>query len=162
DPAAVEWAERVSRRVGRYCCLFAGAIAGNTVHGHNRNGLWRPQDWLEVAEGVRNRGLVPIWIGATYDEDYLKTHQLLRPGDISLIGVCSIAMTVELLRRAKGVIAYQSGLGVIASYLGTCAAMFWRPYGDSVDPHRFVSFHEGMASAWAPPDMLREKRYFPA
>lgn len=149
---------------GDYAVLYMSSEGANTVAGHNRGGLWTPQDWADLGNGLAALGLKVVIVGAEYDRSYLEKYVLPldRIGDwVDLVGHRDIGQTVEVLRRAKCVVSYQSGIGITASYLGVPTAIFWRAKGNSVNPDFYVSFDERMASAWAPPHMIDSGRHLP-
>src|SRR5262249_4765816 len=38
------------QRIGPYAVFYPGPLNGNTEDGHNRNALWKPQDWVELGQ----------------------------------------------------------------------------------------------------------------
>src|SRR5262249_23644375 len=68
-----------------------------------------------------------------------------------LIGALEIGETLALLKRARCLISYQCGLGIVTHYLGGKVVMWWRPDGDSCHPERLISFSEAMKDAWVRP-----------
>ncbi|MBS0261822.1 MAG: FkbM family methyltransferase [Planctomycetes bacterium] len=148
---------------GPYCIFYLGPELGNTGFGHNRGPLWTPQEWGTLARHFRELGLKIVVVGAPYDLSYFEKHVAQHLGECTnMIGKWSIGQTFSHVQRARCVIAYQSGIGIFAVYLGVPTACFWRPHGDSIDPSAFVSFNEQMASAWAPRDSLATGRYLPS
>jgi FkbM family methyltransferase len=151
------------RSHGPYCLFYLGPEAGNTTSGHNRGPLWTPQDWGLLARHFRELGLKVVVVGAAYDQSYFEKYVAQHLGECTnMIGKWTIGQTFSAVQRARCVIAYQSGIGIFAVYLGVPTACFWRPHGDSIAPNAFVSFKEEMASAWAPHDALASGRYLPA
>lgn len=139
---------------GPYVVTFLGNRAGNTSAGHNRNALWSRDDWVKLWSRMHAAGYRVIVVGAEYDRDYsaVVLDEAGRPDwIIDAVGQWAIDETLAVIRRAAGVIAYQSGLGVFAAFLGVPTAMWWRPHGDSLFADRHVTFREPMASAWVPP-----------
>lgn len=148
-----------------YAVFFCGSQGGNTTAGHNRNAIWRPEDWANLAYRVRHElGLEVVVVGAEYDRDYYEK-QLLplvkREPWTDRIGQCSIGETLAVTKNAKFVISYQSGIGIVSSYMGTPLGIFWRQKGDSVSPECYISFEEEMASAWANPQMISSGKHLP-
>lgn len=168
-PKEIELAEAVERFYGRFAIIYPGPEAGNTREGHNRGGLWKPEDWAQVAGEIRDLGLTPVAIGAGYDFSYWRhfvLHALKRADPtcklvVNLIGQLPIGKTLALIRRAAFGVYYQSGLGVWSAFEGIPTAMFWRPDGDSAHPTKKLCFDERMASAWVPPAELESGRYLP-
>lgn len=153
--------------VGPYCVFYTGPLHGNLVNGHNRNSLWRASDWVELGRRVRrDLGLRIVVVGATYDADYF--NMLIAPqlnGDgvnwIDLHGETSIGQLYAVTSRARFVISYQAGVGIVSTLLGTPTALWWRPQGDSISPDTYLSFDERMASAWVPPTTLAARKHLP-
>jgi ADP-heptose:LPS heptosyltransferase len=148
-----------------YVVFYCSSIEGNSISGHNRNAIWKPEDWVKLGNRIRSTfGLDIVVVGAEYDKSYYETKILPLLDDqpwINMIGECSICETLAITKKAKFVIAYQSGIGIVSSYLGTPVAIFWREHGDSISPHYHVSFEEEMASAWVKPDMITSGKHLP-
>lgn len=159
----------ITSRIGDYAIIYPGPEAGNTHEGHNRGGLWTPKQWVEIAQRIRAMGLTPVAIGASYDWSFWRhhiAHELKRVDPTMklvypFIGTLKIGQTLAVIRGSKFGIYYQSGLGVWSAYESKPTAMFWRPDGDSIHPHRLLSFDERMATAWVPPEELKAQRYLP-
>ena len=137
---------------GPFVVLYMCSQRGNTEAGHNRNGLWKPADWRALCDAIpleRQMGIVIV--GAEYDASYYRDncHSNLW---CDAIGRWPICTSLAVIARAKAVIAYQSGIGVMAHYMGVPTAMWWRPKGNSIDPGEYVSPDEAMATAWTYPD----------
>lgn len=148
----------------RFAVFFCGSLAGNTTDGHNRGPIWKPEDWVRLGEEMRSKyGLDIVIVGADYDREYYeqKIIPLLTVPWTNLIGKLSIGATFAVTRKAKFVISYQSGIGIVSSYLGVPVAIFWRRKTDSVSSTRYISFDETMASAWAPPEMINMGKHLP-
>jgi FkbM family methyltransferase len=161
-PEELSQARQLETELGPYCVFYLGPEQGNTVYGHNRGPLWKPEDWGRLADLCRSLGLAVVVVGAEYDRSYFEQHVAKHLGACyDAIGHWQIARTFAVIRRARFVIAYQSGIGIFAVYMGVPSAIFWRPHGDSIQPKHYVSFSEQMASAWAPPEALGSGRYLP-
>ena len=155
--------KEIARQHGDYCVFYAGPESGNTTAGHNRNGLWPPADWVRLTALVREAGLQVLFVGAEYDRSYV-ANQLLPAGlagHHDYLGAWDIDETLAVIRGARFHVGYQSGLGIVATYLGVPAALFWRPYGDSILSTHRVTFREAMATAWVPREHLASGRYLP-
>jgi len=144
------------KRTKQYIVFFMASTSGNTMAGHNRNSLWAPQQWVELGRRIQKEFDCDIFVvGADYDmsyyTDYIKP--LLREDDnwSNYIGIFNIEGTFSLVKNARFVMSYQSGIGIVANYMNVPIAIFWRAKGDSISPNSYVSFEEGMASAWAKP-----------
>ena len=158
----VREARELERRIGSYCVFYFGPEKGNTESGHNRGPLWSPADWGELAERCRSMGLTVFAAGAEYDRSYFERHVASTLGPCEdAIGRWEIGQSFAVIQRARFVVAYQSGIGIFAAYMGIPTAMFWRPHGNSIDPAGYVTFQEEMASAWAPRQALEEGAYLP-
>jgi len=153
---------RLERRISPYCVFYLGPERGNTVAGHNRGPLWKPEDWGQLAAGYRRLGLAIVVVGAEYDRSYYVRYAGAHLGPChDAIGRWEIGHTLAVIRRARFVVAYQSGIGIVPVYMGVPAAVFWRPHGDSINAKVHISFDERMAEAWAPREALSLGRYLP-
>lgn len=159
------FADRQRRMEGPYCMLYACSIPANTENGHNRGPLWTPRQWAELMGRIWTEwGLLPWFIGAPYDRDYFQAHirpLIPRGVEYKHSWEWPITRTVAMLRQAVFVVAYQSGIGVVSSYLGVPTAMWWRPKGDSVCPRFYLSPEEAMSTAWVDPARLSDGTYLP-
>ena len=157
-----ELAEKLSARLGPYAVFYPGPLHGNAGDGHNRGMLWRPADWVALGQRVRHDLNLPIVVvGAPYDADYYRL--LIAPalnGDAphwtDLIGRTNIGELFAVTSRAKFVVSYQAGVGIVSTYLGTPTAIWWRQHGDSISATQYLTFDERMASAWVPPARLAD------
>lgn len=144
---------------GDYAVFYPGPLDGNTVQGHNRNMIWRPQDWIELGKRLHDEhGLSIVAVGAMYDAPYYDT--LLGPNLngasgywTNLIGQTNLGSLFTITKHARMVISYQAGVGIVSTYLGTPTGIFWRAKGDSILREGYLSFEEEMASSWVPPAM---------
>ena len=162
-----DYADQLSKRIGDYVVFYPGPLNGNTEFGHNRSALWRPEDWRDLGRSVYTEyGLKIVVVGAPYDASYWQwiLSPLLQSSYeywYNIIGQTNLGRLWSVTSRAKFVVSYQAGVGIISTYLGTPTAIWWRPYGDSIDPNDFLSFNEGMASAWVPPVVLDRGTHLP-
>lgn len=155
------------RDQGDYAVFYIGPLEGNTRNGHNRGPLWTPADWLALGRRVHSElNLRIIVVGAPYDAPYFDL--FISPslnGDGSywtnLIGQTSIGELYSITSNARFVISYQSGVGIVSTYLGTPTGIFWRPRGDSISPDSYLSFDERMASGWVPPSIIDSGNHLP-
>ena len=164
-----EWslAANLRDRIGPYAVFYPGPLHGNSGDGHNRGMLWRPADWAALGSRVyRDFGLRIAVVGAPYDYDYYRW--LVRPalnGDrdswTELIGQTTVGELYAVTSTAKFVISYQSGVGIVSTYLGTPTAIWWRQQGDSISATQYLTFDERMASAWVPPARLAAGIHLP-
>jgi FkbM family methyltransferase len=146
-----------------YVVMFAASETANTSCGHNRGPLWTPREWAVLCDRFLKDGVRPVFVGAEWDRSYFerRLRPLLPSAVLDRIAPWPIGTTFAVIKRSAGVIAFQSGLGIFAVYLGVPCAMWWRPDGDSIHPERFISFREAMASGWAPPGAVETGRYLP-
>jgi hypothetical protein len=149
-----------------YVVMFHSSIAGNTHSGWNRDALWKPRQWVDLARGLHDAlGVSIISIGASWDRDYW---EVLRSDPAtagmaywrSLIGQLTIGQTLAVIQRARAVYSYPSGIGVVSHYLRRPTCFFWRHHGDPIDLRANVSPADAMATAWTYPDTGDE--YLPA
>jgi hypothetical protein len=140
----------------QYVIFFLGSIAGNTTSGHNRNSIWTPQQWVELGRRIQKEfGCYIFVVGADYDMSYYTDYiePLLNKNDnwFNFIDMFNIGQTFAMVKNARFVISYQSGIGIVANYMNVPTAMFWRAKGDSISPNSYISFEEDMAKAWTKP-----------
>ena len=156
----------VHEKIGDYAVFYPGPLAGNTVEGHNRGPLWTPQEWVELGQRIHQEfGLHILVVGASYDQAYFSgmLEPLLKGKDYwtSVIGRTNLGELWALTDRAKFVISYQAGVGIISTYRNTPTGIFWRQHGDSISSSHYLTFNEAMASAWVPPDILKAGTHLP-
>jgi len=149
-----------------FVIFFMASLAGNTTSGHNRNSLWRPEEWVDLGDKLHNKlGVNIVIVGTTWDEDYYhhSIKKLIKNKTYwkNCISKWEISQTYAIINKSRFVISYQSGIGIVSHYLGKPVAIFWRPKGDSISPNSYVSFEEGMATAWANPEYLASNRLMP-
>jgi len=154
-----EVADQFCTEYGEFIAFYLGPYGGNTIAGHNRDALWRPGWWGRLGNTlIEKYGINIVLFGAEYDRDYWGTkvsmhsrkHQRMW---INKIGEWSdVNQTFAILNRCKFMITYQCGLGIVAHYLGKKVGIFWREYGNSINPNEHISFKEEMATAWAYPE----------
>lgn len=162
----LNYADEFEKENGPFVTFFMASLANNTVSGHNRGPLWTPHDWLELGEKIHNKyGVKILVVGTTWDEDYYEKviypHTRHKDYWINKISQWPIAQTYAVVNKSRFVVSYQSGIGIVSHYLGRPVAIFWRPKGNSISPNSYVSFEEGMSSAWARPDYLAQNKLLP-
>ena len=149
----------------RFCAIYAGPLAANTIGGFNRGAIWTPEDWLAVVTACVHKGIIPVFVGASYDRSYYEEKLLPLLGPIpavhsgfkwiDLIGkTSSLAEVFYLCTLAEFVISFASGIGIAASYLGARTVFFFLAYGDSCYPTAFFSPHDNMTHSWVNPEHL--------
>jgi hypothetical protein len=157
----------VHEKMGRdFCVFYPGPLAGNTVEGHNRGPIWTPQEWAELGKRASEEfGLHIVVVGASYDLPYYVHHlePLVKDSTYwtSVIGQTNLGDLWALTDRAKFVISYQAGVGIISTYRKTPTAIFWRQHGQSISGQHYLTFSEKMASAWVPPAILEKGTFLP-
>lgn len=149
-----------------FVVFFMASLASNTTSGHNRNGLWSPEEWVELGDKLHEKlGVNIIVTGTTWDEDYyqhsIKNLVKHKKHWKNYISKWEISQTFAIIKKSRFVISYQSGIGIVSHYLGKNLAIFWRPKGDSISPNSYVSFEEGMATAWSNPEYLSKNMLMP-
>jgi ADP-heptose:LPS heptosyltransferase len=95
---------------------------------HGRSQPGRPADWVRLAQLACEVGLAVLFVRAAYDRSYLANY-LLPAGLVDChdyLGAWQIDETLAVIRGARFLVGYQSGLGIVGTYLGVPAAMFWR------------------------------------
>lgn len=142
-----------------YAVFYMGSLMGNTLDGHNRGEIWKPEDWSNLGDWLyRTYGLDIVLVGASYDMSYFskKLAPLIagNPWWHNIIGQCETSQTFAVCKRAKLVMSYQSGIGIMSHYLGVPVGIWWRADGDSMSPHHYFTLDERMANGWAVPDRL--------
>ena len=162
-----EFGETVKTALGGYAVFYLGPLAGNMFDGHNRDSLWTPQDWVDLGKQIKLAlGIEIVIVGAPYDWQYYSAFvkPLLHTQTVlctELISRTSIGELYALTSRARFVISYQSGVGIVSSYMGVPTGIFWRPKGNSISPNCYLSFEEEMASAWVNPQMIAAGKHLP-
>lgn len=159
-PEEERYAEQLRFNIGAYAVFYLGPEAGNTTAGHNRGGLWGPDQWRELGAALQSMGLRIVVVGAGYDRSYYAKH-VKRWGLnwFDFVGAWHIGQTLAVIKQASLTVAYQSGVGICSHYLGAPTAQFWRAKGDSAETGRFISFEEDMAHCWCNP--AYRDRYLP-
>ena len=145
-----------------FAAFYLGPESGNIEEGHNRGWLWEPKHWIELGKMLTERGLNVAVVGAPYDRSFWEKY--VRDGVkqagqhwFDLIGRFEIGETFACLKKAKVVVSYQSGLAIVAHYLGVPVVTWWREDGNSAHPKRKVCFDNRMKDAWIRPGW--EDRY---
>ena len=162
-PEELEFASTLREQLGRYVIFYPGPLEGNTSCGHNRGMIWEPDHWARLGHELHERyGVQIVVVGASYDADYW-TQFLSRRVNPSFwheyIGKWHIAQTYAVVKGAECCVSYQSGIGIVASYLGVPTAIFWRAKGDSVRGDCLLHFEESFKDAWVDPAMLEAGKH---
>ena len=165
--AESEYANKFKKEVGDYAIFYTGPLSGNTTNGANKGGLWSPDDWIALGESIyKNLGIKIVLVGAEYDYSYyeecLKKHAKDKSYWINKIGKFKINKTFAVCRNSNFIISYPSGIGIVSHYLGVPCCFFTRPYGNSLNDSKFVSFSDEMSHAWAYPNSKKSGKFLAA
>ena len=148
-----------------YCVFYIGPLNGNTIDGHNRNSLWTLKNWTDLGNLIHNElKLDIVVVGAPYDKSYsdmffMQLNESERKYFYDYVGQTGVGDVYAVTKASKFVISYQSGIGIFSAYMGVPSTVFWRPHGNSISPSLHITFNEDMATAWAPPHMLKSNKY---
>lgn len=163
SPAETAFATTFAMSHGPYVVVYMGSVRMNSGDGHNRNGLWSMQDWASLGKRLQHHGVRLVMVGTLDDLEYAEQVQALdlTVAWINRVATWPICTTFAVIRRAKLVVSYQSGMGIGAHYFGVPTAIFWRPEGDSISSAYYLTFDERMAHAWARPDWQQTQSLLP-
>jgi len=155
-PEALQFAAEVkARNKGKLVLLYTSSI------GNNKNwngGAWDPEDWFSLAERIYDfSGIRPIVIGAEYDKDFAnEIHRLDKRKIIQdFVGQTDMIQLLCLVREAKLVMAFPSGIPMMATYMGVPTVMFWGVHGTS----RKARFHKEFMHTWVSPKARNNGKY---
>lgn len=157
DWSGTEQGTSNGKAMGNFVAFYLGPKTGNTTEGHNRNGLWRPKDWIDLGRVLISRGMEIAVVGAPYDRSYWEENVkplMEKSGQKwhDYIGVYDdVGVTFAFLKEAKFMVSYQAGLAMVLHYLGCKSVIWWRPECDSIHPGRYITFSEEMRYAWNNP-----------
>jgi hypothetical protein len=171
--AEKEYTNKFKDTMGEYVIFFIAGEGGNCSHsGHNRGLIFTAQEWVDLGDRLHEAyGVKIIVVGADWDLEYYNNN--IRPKTKmklwwkNFISQWPIEHTLAVIKNARFMISYQSGLGVCANYMGTKTAMWWRQkrtpknHDDSISYEHYIAFHEDMAFAWTKPGSVTGKTYFP-
>lgn len=167
QPNDLRGLRRVRHYTGNdYIVFHFGATKDNTEVGLNRGGIWSQQDWIALGRKLHAKYGVPIVvIGAAYDHDY--ANQIMREtSDVfyyDTIGQMDITETLAIIRRARFIVSFPSGVGIVGPYLRVPTVIFWRKKDNSYHPlHDRAGFDPAFSRNWVPPEQLNEKLYYDA
>lgn len=157
-PEADEWAEGIKRSQGdKFAVIFTASTEGNDMWA---NRLWCPQDWVELVQRIHDQTKCrSVIVGGEWDKSYAeRVCQLDKAGVIlDIVGQTSIAQLFALLRKANVVIAYNSGVVMMAVHFRTPTVAFW-PIETKANPAG--QFKREFMHSWLPP-WANEVGYFP-
>jgi len=153
------WAANVRKQnKGKLVLFYASSIMSNN---HWNGGAWDPEDWVSMADRIfYHAGIRPILIGAEWDKDYAtKIRKLDTENNIQdRVGTTSIYQILSLIKEARLMIGFPSGIPMMATYFGVPTVMFWGVHGTS----RRARFDSEFLHAWVSPKMRASGRYYPA
>jgi ADP-heptose:LPS heptosyltransferase len=159
--------ERLRAQIGNeFIVVHFGAKSDNTEVGLNRGGIWSKKDWIELCDGLYKKyNLKLVIVGAAYDLEYAREVLSETRADyfVNAIGQLDIVETIALMKRARFIVSFPSGIGIIGPYMGVKTLIFWRPQHLPYHPlHENSGFHEGFATSWVPPSVHKLKGYLDA
>lgn len=151
-----KFALEMKERAGGKLVLFYTSAIGNNKN-WNRDS-WKYADWMALAERVHAAsGAKPVLIGAQWDHDYAIELKKLDANGImiDMVGQTTIPQALAMMREGSLIVAFASGLPIVATYLGMPTVMFW-PIKDVSKNGRF---HPDFMRTWVPPGV--DGRYIP-
>lgn len=130
-----------SRYISFYC---ANSDTVRRWHG------WNPQQWSALADMLMQEydldGIALL--GAEWDRPFAE--KVLAATDVmlfELVGKSRLAVTLDVLRRSLYLVAFPSGIPILATVMSRPTVMF---YPDSLT---------GLMTSWVPPDVLQDGTY---
>ncbi len=164
----LNYADEFYKDTGDFVALYMSSEGGNGPNGHNRGPIWTPKDWIDLGNHYIDLGYKVVVLGTSYDVGYFdnRVKPLITDKYTDKWINCidknfGIGQTYAVLRKAKFLISYQSGIAIVGNYLGVPTGVFWRAKGDSISSHSYISFEESMSSAWANPKQIKEGKHLP-
>ncbi len=149
-----------------YIIFHYGATNTNTEEGLNRGEIWKPEDWNRLGRLLHDQfGCRIVVIGAVYDLDYSRRVLAQTTDDfyVNTIGQTDITETLALIRRARMIVSFPSGVGIVGPYLNVPTCIFWRPKDNPYHPlHPRSGFEREFAFNWVPPARLADGSYYHA
>ena len=156
--SALDFADGIKRKNGGKMILFYTSSLGN-------NGNWNPGDWtiknwfdyLELLH--KHTGARPIAIGAEWDQDYTAALKQLDKKNIiqDYTGSITILQTLALIKQARLVSGFASGIPIFAVYNKIPTVMFWAIRKISKNGH----FDPAFQYTWTPKGTKESGLYFP-
>jgi ADP-heptose:LPS heptosyltransferase len=167
EPEDLGGMDRLRSQLGNeFIVVHFGAKSDNTEVGLNRGGIWSKKDWIELCDGLYKKyNLKIVVVGAAYDLEYAREVLNETRADyfVNTIGQLDIVETIALMKRARFIVSFPSGIGIIGPYMGVKTLIFWRPQHLPYHPlHENSGFHKGFATNWVPPSVLKSKAYIDA
>mgnify|MGYP001620043474 CR=1 FL=1 len=161
----IKWAEAFCKDTlnsNPFIVFYMGTLNGNTINGHNRNGLWSLEDWFKVGSYLPSEYKIVI-VGHQYDWQYANLFLEGLPNIqhyVNLCGKTTIGECFALIKRSQFILSYATGIGIFSAYLGHPSAMFLGLKGHSRSSEFFQSFEEDLCHCWCPTEYIN-KTYFP-
>jgi hypothetical protein len=162
-----EFLSKYNKGSSKYIAVYTSSAENNA---HRDVSFYSPQQWVELIKGMRStfgEDAIFIILGAFYDRsctDHV-VKELLKEGirHIDTVG-CHIGVTVELLKAADACIAYPSGIGITADFVGTPCIMgmflkIRKMHNMWQDPKRIAnkqSIHFCLTEKHKFPDLIKE------
>lgn len=149
-----------------FVIFYMGPTEGNTIGGYNRDNLWTLSDWYQVVLNIQEHrkdirflitGSKDDWHFANLFIGSIPRHKNIF---INACGLTDIGTTFSLIQTSQFLLAYPSGIGIVAVYLKHPTSIFFRPEGNSLSPDIFISYDERVSDCWAPLEAI-DKTYFP-
>jgi len=151
-----------------YIVIYFGALSDNTVQGLNYGSLWTEQNWVDLLVQLKKKFKCKfVIVGAQYDISYLNKVISLYKDDfyndfINTIGQFNFMQTIEIMKKARFVLGFASGVTISSVFLRIKTAIFWRPQNLSMSPQfKKFGFKKEFSDNWVPSDMLKNKNYLP-
>jgi ADP-heptose:LPS heptosyltransferase len=157
--------DRLKTLLGQgYIIFHLGAKLDNSEVGLNRGPIWTPQDWVDLGRHLNKAyGCRIALIGAAYDLEFAKEVMSKTSDDfyVNTIGQLDITETLALIQRARFIVSFPSGVGIVGPYMGVPTTIFWRPQDMPYHPlHERSGFAPEFSENWVPPAVMEAKRYF--
>lgn len=154
----LRYATNMKRKNKGKLVLFYPSANGNNTNWNG--GAWNMEDWLSLAERIFDySGIRPILIGARYDKDSAIEIKSMDERKVvqSLVGQTSMAQVLSLVKEAKLVMGFASGIPIMATYMGVPTVIFWSVNGIS----RLGRFDKEFMHTWRPADKREDGSYVP-
>jgi hypothetical protein len=147
----------------KFCLVYMGSEADNSVTGLNRGGLLSRADWAVILEEIGKSGITVVLTGAMYDISF--SHQVIKLVSpevriVNLMGITSLPELIYVQKRANFTLGLASGVTIMAPYLNTDAAIFFRDEEFPMSQYfPYSRFLKGFATDWLP--LTYSHRYLP-
>lgn len=150
EPAGARtFADNLKSKIGDKLIIF---FTGNlSAYEASVGDLWTPESWMQLMIKIYEKtACKPVLVGAKWDATYEKELKKLDVNKIihSMIGKTSLAQLFALLRIADLVIAWQCGVGIMATQFKTPTISLW-PIKNKINPK--ARFERIFTRSWLPP-----------